>query len=639
MRLIKPTVELIEQEPGIEGLFKHMELCARTCYKSEDKIAEDSAERFVHMLINRGHCYDGDTEILTNEGFVKFKDYKGQDVAVVNYDSTFLRFETPRDVIHQKFTGKMYNYNNLGISVTDGHNMFMHVFNKAADRGSEFKGELHACNEPFKDTTYGQRPFKVATTTKKLDIIDKSEEYYLGALLGFWVGDGESFYSTNYLGFHLLKGRKVDFLKEVCLNLNLELTECANNKYTVFKEGIGDEFRRLFIYNGEKYLPLDYLTSGIEYLSGIYEGLINSDGSIEKTGTSYSSKSEHILNWILNTAPIVGYTASKGAYDTTTGVGKVFLLKRNTKLVNDSRTQSSKVYITEETDIPVYCVTVSTGIIIVRGSNGVVSLCGNCAMLEHGTVYLRYDFKANDESNTIAYRLWSKYNENQYSEAVQAQPISGIPNGFAAITTNYRVLLQNNWLDDLQYLCEPTQYHVRRVTVKFTIDRGVSHEFVRHRKFSFAQESTRYCNYSRDKFSNEIVFILPPWVDEMQLGRHNSQELLIQMGNLNNPVYSQEDLNELYFLFGLASSEIQYFNLIKGGWIAQQARVVLPSSLKTELIMTGTIKQWIEFFKLRCARDAHPQAKEVADQLRSLMLIKGYITQDEEGNLQVPNRY
>ena len=116
---------------------------------------------------------------------------------------------------------------------------------------------------------------------------------------------------------------------------------------------------------------------------------------------------------------------------------------------------------------------------------------GHGAMLEHGTVYLRYDFEAKEDSNKIAYWLWSKYNENKYSESVQAQPIPGVPNGFVAITTNYRVLVENDWLDDLKYLCEPTKYHKKRVCVRFICDRGVSHEFVRHRVFSFAQESTR----------------------------------------------------------------------------------------------------------------------------------------------------
>lgn len=106
---------------------------------------------------------------------------------------------------------------------------------------------------------------------------------------------------------------------------------------------------------------------------------------------------------------------------------------------------------------------------------------GHGAMLEHGTVYLRYDFKAEGDSNSTAYWLWSKYNENKYSESVQAQPILGVPNGFVAITTNYRVLVENDWLDDLKYLCEPTEYHKKRVCVRFICDRGVSHEFVRHK--------------------------------------------------------------------------------------------------------------------------------------------------------------
>ena len=97
-----------------------------------------------------------------------------------------------------------------------------------------------------------------------------------------------------------------------------------------------------------------------------------------------------------------------------------------------------------------------------------------------------------------------------------------------------------------------------------------------------------------------------------QLGNHNSKELLIQMGNLNNPSYSQDDLRELYFLFGLASSEIQYFNLINNGETPQQARSVLPNSLKTEVCMTGFESDWDHFFELRCAQAAHPQMRELA---------------------------
>ena len=238
---------------------------------------------------------------------------------------------------------------------------------------------------------------------------------------------------------------------------------------------------------------------------------------------------------------------------------------------------------------------------------------GHGAMLEHGTVYLKAKTKVYGGmgSETVECPL-DKYAKNPYS--VVTGDNTFIPN-YLYVTTNLRVLVENKWFDDLKYQCEPTEFHEKRITVKFICDRGVSHEFVRHRVMSFAQESTRYCNYSKDKFGNELTFILPPWVDERQLGEQNSQELLIQMGSLSNPTYTQEDLNELYFLFSLASSEVQYFNLINNGWKPQQARAVLPNSLKTELVVTGFVSDWEHFFKLRDAGSAHPQARELAHPL------------------------
>lgn len=247
---------------------------------------------------------------------------------------------------------------------------------------------------------------------------------------------------------------------------------------------------------------------------------------------------------------------------------------------------------------------------------------GHGAMIEHGTVYLRIPYGTMDDRGEFSNEpIVIKYIDNPYSVVM-----NNSENDYWYVTSNYRVIIENGWLGDLKHLCEPIEYHEKRITVKFICDRGVSHEFVRHRVFSFAQESTRYCNYSKDKFGNEIIYILPSWVDMKQLGEQNSQELLIQMGSLNNPTYSQEDLNELYFLFGLASSEIQYFNLIGKGWIAQQARAVLPNSLKTELVMTGFVSDWEHFFKLRDAGSAHPQARELAHPLHMEFLRRGYIT-------------
>lgn len=245
---------------------------------------------------------------------------------------------------------------------------------------------------------------------------------------------------------------------------------------------------------------------------------------------------------------------------------------------------------------------------------------GHGAMLEAGTIYLRYDFKAREDSNRVACNLWSKYKENIYSKAVQAQPILGVLDGFVAITTNYRVLVENNWLDDLQYICEPTEFHEKRYTVKFICDRGVSHEFVRHRVFSFAQESTRYCNYSKDKFNNRITYILPVWCKNVNIEDYEENPKL--MYNANGILTD----NEINFLCGLYNTESRYLKLLENGWTPQQARAVLPNSLKTELVVTGFASDWKHFFKLRDAGSAHPQAYELAHPLHMEFLRRGYIT-------------
>ena len=233
---------------------------------------------------------------------------------------------------------------------------------------------------------------------------------------------------------------------------------------------------------------------------------------------------------------------------------------------------------------------------------------GHGAMLEHGTVYLQVP------KTDTAYVIGVKYEKNKYSK-------SNYVSGDWYITTNLRVLIENGWMDDLQYICEPTEYHEKRHTVKFTCDRGVSHEFVRHRVFSFAQESTRYCNYSKDKFGNEITCILPPWLSANDLPKgfgYTSDE----WGSLICEFYyeaTEKGKSEGFniepvrnFVFALQTSEQLYFSLLKEGWKAQEARSVLPNSLKTELVMTGFESDWKHFFELRCPGSAHPQARELA---------------------------
>lgn len=246
------------------------------------------------------------------------------------------------------------------------------------------------------------------------------------------------------------------------------------------------------------------------------------------------------------------------------------------------------------------------------------------AMLEHGTVYLKFDFMAGGIATGA--KDGTKYIGNPYSKVNFGDGITQY------VTTNYRVLVENGWLDDLKYLCEPTEFHEKRVTVRFITDRGVSHEFVRHRVFSFAQESTRYCNYSKDKFGNELTFIIPSWYNK-----------------------ETDSAVKLKFLDYLTTTEGLYLDLLRGSYWAkkvieggatyekfeniekvfapltpQQARQVLPNALKTELIMTGFVSDWQYLFRLRTSFLAetgkpHPDMSNLCNPLYKEFVKRGFI--------------
>lgn len=235
---------------------------------------------------------------------------------------------------------------------------------------------------------------------------------------------------------------------------------------------------------------------------------------------------------------------------------------------------------------------------------------GHGAMLEHGTVYLTI---------TATSPEVRKYEINPYSR-VKKISVDGI-NGRAYITTNYRVLVENNRLDDLQYQVEPTEYHEKRITAKFICDRGVSHEFVRHRVFSFAQESQRYCNYNKDKFNNELTFIKPTWLN-IPTGDYTYWDGdWCDIDNMKIQLPSDNGIAD-NFLWCLNNAGMQYRLLINKGLKPQEARAILPNATKTELVMTGFESDWEHFFELRCSGAAHPDAKKLADELKSLMNVK-----------------
>lgn len=242
---------------------------------------------------------------------------------------------------------------------------------------------------------------------------------------------------------------------------------------------------------------------------------------------------------------------------------------------------------------------------------------GHGAMLEHGTIYLTID---GEDPNL------SKIQSNPYTK-VNLVPYEVLTEGNytisykAYITTNLRVLIENNLKELLCYQVEPTEHHEKRITVKFICDRGVSHEFVRHRVFSFAQESQRYCNYNKDKFNNELTFIKPTWLN-IPTGDYTYWDGdWCDIDNMKIQLPSDNGIAD-NFLWCLNNAGMQYRLLINKGLKPQEARAILPNATKTELVMTGFESDWEHFFELRCSGAAHPDAKKLADELKLLMNVK-----------------
>ena len=237
------------------------------------------------------------------------------------------------------------------------------------------------------------------------------------------------------------------------------------------------------------------------------------------------------------------------------------------------------------------------------------------AMLEHGTVYLKFDFRA---EGTEA-KDGTKYIGNLYSKVNFGGSITQY------VTTNYRVLVENGWLYDLKYLCEPTEYHEKRVTVRFTTSNGIMRELTRHRSHSFAVESTRYCNYSKNKFNNEITFIQPYWFTH-DCAKKYLNKLIILKCTPNDNYTSEENL----FLTHLLDVEEKYMGLINLGLKAQEAREVLPLATKCDMVMTGFVSDWDYLFRLRTSIIAetgqpHPDMATLCDPLYKEFINRGYI--------------
>ncbi len=228
------------------------------------------------------------------------------------------------------------------------------------------------------------------------------------------------------------------------------------------------------------------------------------------------------------------------------------------------------------------------------------------SVLEHGTIYL----KTNNGS------VINKYSLNKYSTIK-------IIEGYGYITTNYRVIIENKWSDDLEYLSEPTEYHDIRITIKLSTQIAISREFNRHRTHSITEESTRFCNYNKNKFDNQLTYSLPHNISFQDI--INAKKNLSDIEGYENKysfINEQMTFNWTpieWWVWSLSCCELAYKKLINFGWKAQDARYVLPLGTKSDLVHTCFKFEWEDFINKRTQKDVHPDAKTLANKIKKLI--------------------
>lgn len=298
---------------------------------------------------------------------------------------------------------------------------------------------------------------------------------------------------------------------------------------------------------------------------------------------------------------------------------------------------------------------------------------GHGAVLEFGTVYLTIPVASPlyDEDYVVKMDAVRFYRNNPYSKVVEvtdteeSELYKGIKHLIILyhITTNYRVIVENNRFNDIAlYWADQTEHHEKRYAVKFITDIGLGRDFLRHRVMSMVQESTRYVNYNRKKYGHQCCFVIPPWIGKETLAEGENviwwDGDWVDVGETEDdsptrvPMrivkYGGKPKNDRIdqWLLALNSAENAYNSLTndwshiegiaeeeKKPWIPDQARGVLPLSTKTELVLCGFKDAWIHFFRLRsdiaATGKAHPMSIQLATPLRDEFVERGYLTAEE----------
>ena len=625
MKFIDPSVELLSQAPGLEGVYKQIELVGRTCYSPS-------------------------TEVLTDHGWKRIDKILSSD-KVVSYNpvENTIIYDYP-NIIVKDYDDEMIeiNHPNIKLCVTKDHRIYQSVPEKRCYnfiKASQLAGiekilnsrqcrfripkyfaftkrnmDIHIPSIIYsKEILHGNRPSSEVSIK-----LPCNEDFMI--IAGAFISEGNTSHRETYGS-----GSYCQITQTEDTPLYNNVISALNNlgwKYRInsnprkpkikwIKFGTNQcwvtAFDDLFGHGSKnKHLPTWFRSLPDNYLRILINNMYLGDGSHNTSRNErYLSISKRLLNEVQEVFIILGTSGTVHFNEDISQMDYFEESHRDSWIVSRSKHINTFHYTGK-----VYCTSTKSGIICIKYKDQ-TCWCGNCynsenkitetsakpfvdrmiasghnAMLEFGTIYLKIDFTTSTMANITRE---THYSSNQYSVEKRILDDSLCPIYY--ITTNLRVLVENNWLEDLQYICEPTEYHEQRICLKFNTDIGVSREGNRHRKFSIAEQSTRYCNYNSDKFDSQITFVKPNW---------------------------SPGTNEIGTIFrkGLMAAEVCYKALISEGWRPQQARQVLPLATATEVVYTGFKSDWEHFFNLRYKGTTgapHPNMKQVATMAYNLV--------------------
>lgn len=575
MELIKPSYQILTPIDG-DAILQSLELAARTCYKSEDRITKDSAPKFCKMLLNRNHestiehiavtvkfiinrgcCYDKETEVLTKDGWKYFKDVKITDNIACLSNNEKLYYSKPKKIYKYKYTDDLLHFHSSSIDllVTPNHNMWVFDYNKRTPQTKIWKfiraDKLTNGRYKFKknakwngqriNLTIDSHPTQFNKFPKIILSPEQSDD--LLELLGFWITDGSYRYgnangSGSYLQISQSKPKGVERIKYLCDRLNFSYSNykkeirIGNLQLVRFVESLFHSGAKTFT----AFVPQIIKDANSNQISRFLDGVIGGDGNI------HSTNNHRVI-----------YTASKQFADDLQEL--ILKIGLSSSIRIDDRIGEKHIINEVEIETKNICYIVSIH-------------------EEKRSVHLLDRRNAKSFGNKIPY--------DDYVYCLE------VP--------DHRLLVRRNgkicWC-------------------------GNSHELVRHRLASFSQESTRYVSYNK----KGMQFIIPPWT-KLKEGKYRLVKRSIFGATLNPPAIEyrnkknlveeqQLDKSTHIFLFNLLTAEDGYNNLLKQGWKPQEAREVLPNALKTEIVMTANLREWRHIFKLRTAKAAHPQMQEI----------------------------